>query len=106
MLDWRPKKVSLDVTATFRTKSKESHRNDLLFNLQDKPLKPILRLAIPALELISLPDITEGCEDDFPEETWQEFRQLHTCFSLRQCATPQDVLVHRTRALEARGFGH
>ena len=40
--------------------------------MQDKPVKPLLRLAIPALELIHLPDITEEYDDDFLQENRRE----------------------------------
>ena len=71
LLDFRSRKVSPDVTAAFRSKAKEAAIDDVLFKLQDKLLRQILRLVVPSLSLVNLPDATEEYED-FPADIKQE----------------------------------
>ena len=47
LLDFRLKKVSPYVIAVFYSKAKEAAFDDVLFKLQDKLLRQLLRLAVP-----------------------------------------------------------
>ena len=67
------------MTAVYRSKAKEAAIDDVLFKLQDKLLRQLLRLVVPSLSLMNLPDIFEEYDEDFPDEIKQEIslsRQL------------------------------
>ena len=95
LLDLRPNKVSPDVTAAFRSKAKEAAIDDVLFKLQDKLLRQILRLVLSSLSLINLPDISEDYDDEFPDEIKQKIslsRQLLGGFAIYTLALHSDIV--------------
>lgn len=66
-LDWRPKKVTPDSPAAFRSRTKESTTDDVLFKIQEKPLAKLMRLVFPAVEMISLPDLADQFSNGLPK---------------------------------------
>ena len=58
LIDFHPKSVAPNTQAAFRTCAKDSATDDVLFKLQDKPLRNLTRLGMPAFEMIQLPDLS------------------------------------------------
>ena len=82
LLDFRPKKVRPDMTASC-SHAKEAVSDDALFKLKDKVLRPLCRLVMPAFEMIQLPGLSEEYESD-PQEIvnkLQAQKRLLKCFA-------------------------
>ena len=52
LVDFRPKKVPVDVTAAFRSNAKLPATDDALRDLHDKQIRPLTRLAMAAIDLV------------------------------------------------------
>ena len=65
LIDLCPVKHIRDVEAALKAKPRDQAQDDLLFKLLDKPMRPLHRLIIPALELADMPDLTKDYDDDF-----------------------------------------
>ena len=106
LLDFRPRKVSPDVTAAFRSKAENTAIDDVLFKLQDKLLRQLLRLMVPSHSFVNLPDATEEYED-FPADIKQEIslsRKLLRGFALYTLALHSDI-VHRRKMCSFTALG-
>ena len=107
LLDIRPRKVSPHVNAVFRSKAKEAAIDDVLFKLQDKLLRQLLRLVVPSLSLINLRDVSEEYDEDFPADIKPEIslsRQLLRGFALYTLALHSDI-VHRRKMCSFSALG-
>ena len=94
LLDWRPKKVTPDTSSAFRSRTKEATTDDVLFKIQDKPLSKIMRLVMPAFEMISLPDLADQYENGLPQEIQAELtaqKRLLKCFAMYTLALHSDI---------------
>ena len=101
LLDWRPKKVTPDTLAAFRSRSKEATTDDVLFKIQDKPLSKLMRLVIPAFEMISLPDLADQFTGGLPKEIEVELtaqKRLLMCFATYILALHSDIAQQRRLA--------
>ena len=65
LLDLRPVKPVGDVEAALKAKLRDQALDDLLFKILAKPMAPLHRMIIPALELANMPDLTAEYDDDF-----------------------------------------
>ena len=84
LFDWRPKKVTPDKLAAFRSRTKESTTDDVLFKIQEKPLAKLMRLVFPSFEMISLPDLADKFTHGLPKEIEAELtaqKRLLQCFT-------------------------
>jgi hypothetical protein len=101
LLDWRPKKVTPDTLNAFRFRSKEATTDDVLYKLQDKPLSKLLRLVVPAFDMLSLPDLGKEFDGGLPKEIRAELtalQRLLKCFSMYTLALHSDIALSRKLA--------
>ena len=62
LIDLRPIKPVGDVELALKAKSKDLAQEELLFKILSKPMVPLHRMIIPALELANMPDLTAEYE--------------------------------------------
>ena len=101
LLDWRPKKVTPDTLAAFRSRTKEATTDDVLFKIQDKPLSKLMRLVMPAFDMLSLPDLAEQFDNGLPKEIQAELtalKRLLKCFAMYTLALHSDIVQSRRLA--------
>ena len=101
MLDWRPKKVTPDTLSAFRSRTKEATTDDVLFKIQDKPLSKLMRLVMPAFDMLSLPDLAELFDNGLPKEIRAELtalQRLLKCFAMYTLALHSDIIQSRRLA--------
>ena len=101
LLDWRPKKVTPDTVAAFRFRAKEATTDDVLFKIEDKPLAKLMRLVIPAFEMISLPDLADQFTGGLPKEIEAELtalKRLLQCFAIYTLSLHSDIAQQRRLA--------
>jgi hypothetical protein len=101
LLDWRPKKVTPDTLSAFRSRTKEATTDDVLFKIQDKPLSKLMRLVMPAFDMLSLPDLAELFDNDLPKEIRAELtalQRLLKCFAMYTLALHSDIVQSRRLA--------
>jgi len=101
LLDWRPKKVTPDTLNAFRFRSKEATTDDVLYKLQDKPLSKLMRLVVPAFDMLSLPDLGNEFDGGLPKEIRAELtalQRLLRCFAMYTLALHSDIVQSRRLA--------
>ena len=101
LLDWRPKKVTPDTLAAFRSRTKESTTDDVLFKIQEKPLAKLMRLVSPAFEMTSLTDLADQYTHGLPKEIEAELtaqKRLLQCFATYTLALHSDLAQKRRLA--------
>ena len=101
LLDWRPKKSTPDTAAAFRSRPKEAATDDVLFKIREKPLAKLMRLVIPAFELVSLPDLADQFTGDLLKEIETELtaqKRLLMCFATYILALHSDIAQKRRLA--------
>jgi hypothetical protein len=101
LLDWRPKKVTPDTLNAFRFRSKEATTDDVLYKLQDKPLSKLMRLVLPAFDMLSLPDLGPLFDEGLPKEIRAEItalQRLLRCFAMYTLALHSDIAQSRKLA--------
>jgi hypothetical protein len=101
LIDWRPKKVTPDTLNAFRFRSKEATTDDVLYKLQDKPLSKLLRLVVPAFDMLSLPDLGPMFDNGLPTEIRAELtalQRLLRCFAMYTLALHSDIVQSRRLA--------
>ena len=94
LLDWRPKKVTPNTLAAFRSRTKEATTDDVLFKIQDKPLSKLMRLVMPAFEMLSLPDLADQYEGGLDKEITAELsalKRLLQCFAIYTLNLHSDI---------------
>ena len=103
----RPQKPAPDAETAVKSKPRDAAQDDLLYKLQDKPLRPLQRLVISALEYISMPDLTQDYDDNFRADIKAELntsRQMVRCFALHTFALHSNI-VHRRKILSMTVLG-
>jgi hypothetical protein len=108
LLDWRPKKVTPDTLAAFRSRTKEATTDDVLFKIQDKPLSKLMRLVMPAFEMLSLPDLADQYQGGLDQEITAELsalKRLLQCFAIYTLNLHSDIAqTRRLASLTALGM--
>mgnify|MGYP003334662645 CR=1 FL=1 len=90
-----------------KSKPRDAAQDALLYKLLDKPLFPLLRLVIPALEYISMPDLTKEYDDDFPKDikaALNASRTMVRCFAIHTLTMHSDI-VYRRKILAKTALG-
>ena len=77
LVDLCPVKPNGDVEAAFEAKPRDAAQDDLMYKLLDKLMRPLLRLVLPVLDYISMPDLTQDYDDDFPADIKAELNASH-----------------------------
>jgi hypothetical protein len=101
LLDWRPKKVTPDTLNAFRFRTKEATTDDVLFKIQDKPLSKLMRLVLPAFDMLSLPDLGPMFDNGLPKEIRAELtalQRLLRCFAMYTLPLHSDIVQSRRLA--------
>ena len=101
LLDWRPKKVTPDTLAAFRSRTKEATTDDVLFKIQDKPLSKLLGLVLPAFEMLSLPDLADQYQGGLDHEITAELsalKRLLQCFAIYTLSLHSEIAQSRRLA--------
>ena len=85
LVDLRLVKATGDVQTALKAKPRDQAQDDLLFKILDKPMRPLHRLILPALDYVNVPDITKDYEDDFPEEIKRALDACILCCEISLC---------------------
>ena len=96
-MDLRPVKAIGDVETGLKARPRDQAQDDLLFKILEKPMRPLHRLILPALDYVNMPDLTKDYDDDFPEEITRALNASHTLlrgFTMHTLALHSD-LMHR-----------
>ena len=107
LLDLRPIKPVGDVEQALKAKPRDQALDDLLFKILAKPMAPLHRMIIPALELANMPDLTAEYDDDFDPEIKRALSassSLLRSFALHTLALHSD-LMHRRKILALTALG-
>ena len=107
LLDLRPVKPVGDVEQALKAKPRDQALDDFLFKILSKPMAPLHRMIIPALELVSMPDLTAEYDDDFDPEIKRALSassSLLRSFALHTLALHSD-LMHRRKILALTALG-
>ena len=107
LFDLRPIKPRGDVEQALKSKPRDQALDDLLFSVLSKPMAPLHRMIIPALELANMPDLTAEYDDDFDPEIKRALSassSLLRSFALHTLALHSD-LMHRRKILALTALG-
>ena len=84
LLDWRPKKMTPDTLAAFRSCTKESTTDDVLFKIQEQSLAKPMRLVFPAFEMILCLTSQTSFPVVCPRRLRQNLPHRNGCYSASQ----------------------
>ena len=107
LIDLRPIKPVGDVETALKAKSKDLAQEELLFKILSKPMVPLHRMIIPALELANMPDLTAEYDDDFDPDIKRALSassSLLRSFAIHTLALHSD-LMHRRKILAMTALG-
>ena len=107
MLDLRPIKPVGDVEAALKAKPRDLAQDDLLFKILSKPMAPLHRMIIPALELANMPGLTKDYDDDFDPDIKRALSassSLLRSFAIYTLALHSDMM-HRRKILALTALG-
>ena len=107
LIDLRPIKPVGDVEMALKAKSKDLAQEELLFKILSKPMVPLHRMIIPALELANMPDLTAEYDDDFDPDIKRALAassSLLRSFAIHTLALHSD-LMHRRKILAMTALG-
>ena len=107
LFDLRPIKARGDVEQALKSKPRDQALDELLFSVLSKPMAPLHRMIIPALELANMPDLTAEYDDDFDPEIKRALSassSLLRSFALHTLALHSD-LMHRRKILALTALG-
>ena len=107
LIDLQPVKPVGDVETALKAKPRDQAQDDLLFKLLSKPMAPLHRMIIPALELANMPNLTKDYDDDFDPDIkralWASSSLLRS-FANYTLALHSDMM-HRRKILAMTALG-